>query len=253
MKPVLIVKLGATFPDLARSHGDFEDWIARRLGPDVGQVTVHDPCTAELPDPAGFSGVILTGSHAMVTEHRDWSQRTAAWIPAVIRSATPLLGICYGHQLVAHALGGSVDNNPSGRQFGTVWIDKHASAESDPLFADLPERFAAHTCHTQCVLSLPSGAICLAASPMDAHQAYRIGDRTWGVQFHPEFDEIATAAYIDHCADVLRAQGDEPARLKTSVTNTPGSESLLQRFATFAKCVQWGQVLTRAMGSGLDL
>ena len=236
MKPVLIVKLGSTFPDLARSHGDFEDWIARRLGPDIGQVTVHDPCMAELPDPARFSGVILTGSHAMVTEHRDWSQRTAAWIPAVIRSATPLLGICYGHQLVAHALGGSVGNNPCGRQFGTVSIDKHTLDESDPLFADLPECFAAHTCHTQSVRSLPPDAICLAASAMDAHQAYRIGDSTWGVQFHPEFDEIATTAYIDHCADVLRAQGDEPARLKAAVTKTPWSESLLKRFATIAAC-----------------
>ncbi|TVS12569.1 MAG: glutamine amidotransferase [Planctomycetaceae bacterium] len=178
--------------------------------------------------------MILTGSHAMVTEHQDWSQRTAAWIPAVIRSATPMLGICYGHQLVAHALGGNVGNNPRGRQFGTVPIDKLALAESALLFADLPERFAAHTCHTQCVLSLPTDAICLAASPMDAHQAYRIGDCTWGVQFHPEFDEIATTAYIDHCAEILRAQGDDPVRLSDTVTPTPWSESLLKRFATIA-------------------
>lgn len=243
MKPVLVVKLGSTFPDLARSHGDFEDWIAGRLGPDVGQVTVHDPCLAELPDPERFSGVILTGSHAMVTEHRDWSLRTAAWIPAVIRSAIPLLGICYGHQLIAHALGGCVGNNPRGRQFGTVSITKHASAETDPLFTDLPGSFAAHTCHTQCALSLPADAICLAASPMDAHQAYRIGDRTWGVQFHPEFDEIATKAYIDHCAEILRAQGDDPVRLRATVTATPWSQSLLNRFATIAARNQQGRTI----------
>ena len=234
MKSVLIVKLGSTFLDLARSHGDFEDWIARRLGLDIGQVAVHDPCEAELPDPARFSGVILTGSHAMVTEHRDWSQRTATWIPTVIRSATPILGICYGHQLIAHALGGSVGNNPRGRQFGTVSISKHALAESDPLFADLPERFAAHTCHTQCVLSLPSDATCLASSSRDAHQAYRIGDYTWGVQFHPEFDEIATTVYIDDFAKILRDQGDDPVRLIETVTPTPWSELLLKRFATIA-------------------
>ena len=234
MNPLLIVKLGSTFPGFAQSHGDFEDWIAQRTGLDGEQVAVTSPREAALPDPAPFSGIILTGSHSMVTDRQAWSEQTARWIPTVIEKRTPLLGICYGHQLIADALGGEVGPNPRGREFGTVEIAKRDAADSDPLFADLPGRFYAHVCHTQSVLQLPPGAIWLASSRLDPHHAYRVGETTWCVQFHPEFDATSTATYIDECADVLRAQGDDPCQLRATVTNTPWSESLLRRFVLFA-------------------
>ena len=233
MDLLLIVKLGSTFPAFAQSHGDFEDWIAQRTGLDSGQIVVTDPRESALPDAKRFSAVILTGSHSMVTERQAWSEQTARWIPTVIAKRTPLLGICYGHQLIAHALGGEIGPNPRGREFGTVEIIKRDAADSDPLFADLPSPFSAHVCHTQSVLRLPRGAVWLASSRLDPHHAYRFGEITWCVQFHPEFDTTAAATYIDACADVLRAQGDDPHQLRASVTNTPWSESLLKRFLLF--------------------
>jgi GMP synthase (glutamine-hydrolysing) len=62
----------------------------------------------------------------------------------------------------------------------------------------------------------------------------RIGPCCWGVQFHPEFSVAATAAYIDRCAEDLRAQGDCPAALRASLRKTPASRALLARFARLA-------------------
>ena len=165
MKPILIVKLGSTLPSLAESHGDFEDWIEARLCLPPGHVAVVDPQRAPLPEPRHFSGVILTGSHSMVTDHEPWSERTAEWIPAVMEAGTPLLGICYGHQLIAYALGGEVGPNPRGRESGTVEIMLRDEARPDPLFAGLPATFRAHASHAQSVLRLPPGATWLGFQP----------------------------------------------------------------------------------------
>jgi GMP synthase (glutamine-hydrolysing) len=234
MQSLLIVKLGSTEPALAESHGDFEDWIAARLGVDPGRIAVVDPQRASLPDPRRFAGVILTGSHSMVTDHEEWSERTADWIPAVMDAGTPLLGICYGHQLIAHALGGEVGPNPRGDECGTVPITLHDAARTDPLFAGLPATILAQTSHSQSVLQLPPGAVWLASSRHDPHHAYAVGPTTWGVQFHPEFAVAAMKAYLEEHFDQLRTQGGDPLRIRPCVAETPHAEQLLRRFAEIA-------------------
>ncbi|MEN6493956.1 MAG: glutamine amidotransferase [Thermoguttaceae bacterium] len=237
MRPLLIVKLGTTFPTLAAARGDFDDWIRRGLGLPANQVAVLDahqePC---LPDPRQFAGLALTGSHGMVTDQEAWSQRVAGWIPTILDAAVPLLGICYGHQLIAHALGGEVGWNPGGREFGTVEIHVHATARHDRLFGSLPERLTVHVCHAQSVLRLPPGATCLASNPHEPHHAFVVGQTAWGVQFHPEFDTAAVKTYVTECADLLRRDGADPDQLFRTVTDTPQSNALLRRFG--AMCTE---------------
>jgi GMP synthase (glutamine-hydrolysing) len=168
----------------------------------------------------------------MVTEHAAWSERTAAWIPTVMDANKPLLGICYGHQLIAYALGGEVGPNPRGREFGTVEIVLREAARADRLFAGLPSKILAHASHAQSVLRLPPGATWLASSDRDPHHAFAVGRSTWGVQFHPEFGEGAAKAYVDKCTDELRAQGDDPTHLRNSIAETPHAEAMLKRFAS---------------------
>ncbi len=188
----------------------------------------------ELPDPRQLSGVILTGSHAMVTDRAAWSERTEAWLRLALEVETPVLGICYGHQLLAHAAGGKVGINPRGRQFGTVEVQLLATAIGDPLLAGLPGRFSAHTSHCQSVLALPPGAIALATTARDPHHAYRLGRAAWGVQFHPEFDAQVMKTYIDEFFDQLDAEGLRPAELLRHATETPVCAGLLGRFAEIA-------------------
>src|SRR5688572_21533998 len=80
------------------------------------------------PSREGFAGTIVTGSGAMVTDRHEWSERSAQWLRDAAHDGMPLLGICYGHQLIAHALGGEVDYHPAGREMGTVQLELHPQA-----------------------------------------------------------------------------------------------------------------------------
>ncbi|MHC4458467.1 MAG: type 1 glutamine amidotransferase family protein [Planctomycetota bacterium] len=87
MQPLLIVKLGTTYPFIAKHFGDFDDWIRSNLGFNPDNIGVRKPFAGEkLPDPRNVSGVVVTGSHAMVTDQENWSEYTAAWLQKVIET-----------------------------------------------------------------------------------------------------------------------------------------------------------------------
>lgn len=230
LPPVLIIETGQPVAQLRR-RGSFAHWIrcAAGLAPDeaiVCRVADGEP----LPRMEGFGGVLVTGSPAMVTERADWSEASAHWLHAAAAKGLPVLGICFGHQLLAHAFGGRVGFNPRGREMGTVEVALEPAAAADPLFRRLPQRFAAHATHLQTVLEPPPGAVRLARSAGDEWQAFRIGDAVWGVQFHPEFGTRAMRAYIAARAGVLREEGAEPRLLHAAVRATPWARSLLPSF-----------------------
>ncbi len=177
---------------------------------------------------------MITGAHAMVTEKHDWSERTAGWIPGVIDAGVPLMGICYGHQLIAHALGGHVDYNPRGAEYGTVKIRCTAHYQENILFGHLPPQFDAFASHSQSVIERPPGAQLLAGSALEPVQACFLPPLTWGVQFHPEFNPHITAAYIRATAQKLLAAGLDPGRLVAGLRDTPFSHTIIKRFADIA-------------------
>lgn len=135
-------------PDLVARRGDFEDWIAQGLGlPQTASRVVDVTNGGKLPPPVEVNGVVISGSHAMVTEHHAWSESTAQWLRDAVQTGVPILGICYGHQLLAYALGGEVGDNPNGREFGTV--DIHLYANGDPLLTGFGSPIQTHVSHTQ--------------------------------------------------------------------------------------------------------
>jgi GMP synthase (glutamine-hydrolysing) len=145
------------------------------------------------------------------------------------------LGICYGHQLLAAAMGGRVKDNPNGRQFGTVEVSLRTAAEADPLFAGLASPCRLHVTHTQSVVSLPPRARRLASSARDPHLAFAVGECAWGVQFHPEYDRQIVCHYIEAHRHVLAAQGDDPDRLIAECADTPDGAAVLRRFAQIVR------------------
>ncbi|MBN2392830.1 MAG: glutamine amidotransferase [Anaerolineae bacterium] len=234
---LLIIKTGSSIPSLVVRRGDFEDWIAQGLGLSRAAITVVDVTKAEkLPSPDGVRGVVISGSHAMVTERQAWSEHTAEWLGSAVKAGIPILGICYGHQLLAYALGGEVGDNPNGREFGTVDIHLLADGAADggALFAGLSTPIQVHVSHTQSVLKLPEGAQVLATSAMEPHAAIAFAPRVWGVQFHPEFDADIVRTYTHTCADILHSEGQDPEQRLATCRDTLVGAALLRQFARLA-------------------
>jgi len=231
MKPVLIIKLGDTMPDLAERRGDFEDWFNSTLNAAHLDTHVVDPCRGDaLPPPVDYSGIVLTGSHSMVTDREEWSRKTTAWLPGAVQSGVPLLGVCYGHQLLAVAMGGTVDRNPRGMEMGTVEISFSRAAEKDTLLKKLPRTLLAHASHTQSVIALPPDAVLLAFNDNEPHHAFFIGACAWGIQFHPEFDADIMKTYIRTFAGPLKAEGQDVELLLQQVEDTPHGRQMMERF-----------------------
>ncbi len=237
-KPFLILETGQPVASLRR-HGRFPHWIRVAAGLAADAAVVIDVEHGQaLPSHDGFAGVLITGSGAMVTEHRDWSERSAQWLGEAAHAGMPLFGICYGHQLLAHALGGEVGDNPAGREMGTVGIDLHAHASDDPLFAGLPTQFVAQATHLQSVLRAPTGARVLAMSSQDDCHAFRWGDAAWGVQFHPEFSTTHMRGYVRAKHDALAREGRCAHRLSSTIRATPHARRVLRRFVRHAQSLQ---------------
>jgi len=219
-----------------RRHGRFPHWVRTAAGLSRDGIDVVDVQSGEaLPRHGDHAGVLVTGSGAMVSDREPWSERTADWLRDAAHDGAALLGICYGHQLLAHALGGEVGDNPRGIEMGTVELALSAEAAGDPLFSGLPERILAQSTHVQSVLRPPEGAVGLAASALDALHAFRWGDAAWGVQFHPEFSAGHMRGYVAGRAERLAAGGRDPAAIHAAVRAAPDARRVLRRFVRRAR------------------
>ncbi len=230
--PLLIMKTGQTLTSLRAGGEDFEHWIISAMGLPASVTTtvaVHED--EALPPLADIAGIVVTGSPAMLTDGAPWNDVAAAYLQEAVQRALPVLGICYGHQLLAHACGGRVDYHPAGREIGTVPLRLHHSAHGDPLLAGVPADFVAHATHSQSVLTLPADATLLASSAHDQHHCFRIGESAWGVQFHPEFTAPVMRTYVLEREAELRGEGLAPEELLSGVVETPEATQILRNFA----------------------
>lgn len=228
---IIIVKTGDTIDDLIEEHGDFEDWIAKGLAVDPEDIRVVNAVKGDpLPGPEEIKGVVIAGSHDMVTDEKAWSLEIESWVPGIIRERIPLLGICYGHQLLAKAMGGAVDFHPKGSEAGTTDLYLTEAAHDDPLFKDMPGKFKIHTSHSQSVVRLPEGAVLLGKNDFEPHHAFRFGASAWGFQFHPEYNTTIVARYVEEMAESIRETGRDENKILDEVTDTPEALAVLNRF-----------------------
>lgn len=232
MKTLLIINVGQAPEQQLKKYGDFEHWAQRAISEVNIPVTFLDGTRNALPDYDSLAGVIIMGSLSMVTEKTDWMLKLSDDIVALTEKRIPLLGICFGHQLIAQALGGAVGYNPKGLEIGTVELERLPSASNDPLFESLPANFAAQTVHFQSVQQLPPNAVCLARSDLDEHHAFRAGSCTWGVQFHPEF---TSDIMRDSVEGLKEAIVDSYTSKLEQVAETEQAKQILVRFASMCK------------------
>ncbi|MEW6742139.1 MAG: glutamine amidotransferase [Planctomycetota bacterium] len=227
---LIILKTGSTVPRVLAQRGDFEHWIAAAAQVAFERFQVIDVVRGDaLPQPSPQRPVIITGSPASVHDREPWSERAAAWLREAVAREVPVLGICYGHQLLAHALGGRVGRNPNGREVGVrrVWFE-----ESDLLFEDLSSPLEVYESHSDAVLEPPAGARVLARNDHTFVQAFAVGRHTRGVQWHPEFDAEILRGYLDErAAEIDRESGPgTAARLRAEVVELPSGRILMRNF-----------------------
>lgn len=101
LKKLLILKMGETLDSIKKDFGDFDNHILSKCNLHKDDVIIVD-CNREetLPSINQIKGIIITGSHSMVTDYEPWSVKISNWLENIIETQIPVLGICYGHQLL---------------------------------------------------------------------------------------------------------------------------------------------------------
>jgi GMP synthase (glutamine-hydrolysing) len=172
---------------LAVTHGP-------RVGPELfadviaeeGHSLVDWPITTHgAPPRDGFDAVLVFGGDQNVGEEvaHPWLREEYDALRRWVDDGTPLFGVCLGAQTLAHALGGKVRRIPGGQLAGFYDTELTAAGVADPVLGIFPQRFQALNANGF-EFSVPGTAVELARGP--GSQAFRAGERAWGVQFHPE-------------------------------------------------------------------
>ncbi|MGB8652169.1 MAG: type 1 glutamine amidotransferase [Mycobacteriales bacterium] len=138
----------------------------------------------------GYDALVVMGGpqQAWDDSTAPWLRQTKELLRAAVAQRVPVFAVCLGAQLLAEATGGRVQPGEEGPELGARFVAKRDEAAADPLFWDLPLSPVVVQWHWDAITSLPPGAALLMSSPRYPHQAFRVGDRAWGVQFHVETD-----------------------------------------------------------------
>lgn len=231
-RSVVVLIAGDPVLETRRTRGSFADLI-RDASPAFSSLDWTDRDVRELdvlPALTDALAVIVTGSASSVTEATPWMSRTAERLRELVRAEVPLLGICFGHQLMAEALGGRVTKNPRGREMGTV---RFTLSSTDPVLGERGS-WPVSASHLDSVVEVPGTAELLGFTALEPHAAVRFGPRAWGVQFHPEIDASVMRQYLDARSDALVVEGFDPAALARGVQETPQGAQVIENFLRFA-------------------
>ena len=196
-----ILETGTPPQDLGLHHGRYDAMVRTLLGPEVATRT-YDVQAGALPArPEDHPAYVITGSSAGVYDPLPWIEPLKAFIREAHGSAK-LVGICFGHQIMAEALGGRVEKSDKGWGLGLHSYEVTASAPF--MGTEAPARIAVAASHQDQVVAAPEGATVLAASAFTPHAVLLYaGGGALSMQFHPEFTRDYAAALVDLRRDRL--------------------------------------------------
>jgi GMP synthase (glutamine-hydrolysing) len=189
------------FVNASHADSDTRRNFRRELDADLVE---FDATGCDLPSGFAFDAFVVTGSRSSVYEDAAWIDETREWVRTAVDRGLPALGVCWGHQLLADALGGTVADMGE-YEIGYREVERtdvrDGEGAADPLLAGLDESFTVFTTHSDAVVDLPPGATEIARNEYGTHGFRK--DHVVGVQFHPEYDR-ATARSITAGKDELR-------------------------------------------------
>lgn len=212
---IAILETGAPPPALAAVHGDYPAMFRALLGEGFAFET-FDVRAGQAPDPDAFDAAILTGSAAGVYESDPWIADLLDWIRAA-KGRTRLVGICFGHQAMAQALGGRVEKSDRGWGVG---LHRYDVVSAEPWMVPAAATVAIPASHQDQVVDKPAGARVILKSDFTPLAGLAWDDDAISLQAHPEFTPaFATGltagrhdridpALVERAVDSLKAADD---------------------------------------------
>lgn len=218
-------------PELKVKYGDYNQMITSAIA-----TTTHDIYSAtyrvfegSFPDsPHDCDGWITTGSRHSVNDNSDWTRDLLSFVKSISKSGRPFVGICYGMQMMAKALGGIVDMTPIGWSVGVKTSRLHTGEEW--LNNTLTKKINLLVSHREQVLRLPEGARCIASSGTCTNAIIGLGSSMIGFQGHPEFSPDYARELMELRRDVIPEKTIESGlgSLTTVIDNEAIFSSIVQ-------------------------
>lgn len=218
-----VIRADQVAPDLARRHGEYPDMVRALLREAAAEVECRawDATVGELPGPSDESqGYVISGSRHSVTDDQPWIRGLEDWVRGAVAAGRKIVAICFGHQLVAQALGGGVGRSPHG---WTVGVQVCEIASPFPWADPARRRIRLIHSHQDQVLRLPPGAERVGGSELCPLAFYRIGERVMSLQGHPEFPAAYARALYERRREAL---GEE--RLAAAVASLERGDDRLE-------------------------
>jgi GMP synthase-like glutamine amidotransferase len=211
MPKITIVEAGLVPPEQRAQHGSFPQMFERLIGAadaSASAATVRLADGEALPDPTTLEAILITGSAAGVYDGFDWIAPLERFVRAAYAAKIPMVGICFGHQLIAQALGGTVRKSEKG------WgIGRHVYDVVPGNGAIDGEKIAIAASHQDQVIEPPTGATTILQSTFTPHAGILYENGTaLSVQPHPEF----TAAFAEFCCEKAGRSGAPEALVATA-------------------------------------
>lgn len=220
-----LLQCGYVRDDVAADHGDYPELFAALLADRPIELVAFDVQKGPLPSsPNDCDGWLVSGSANSTYEDLPWIQDTARFITEVIDAEVALIGICFGHQLMAQALGGTVERSERGWGVGVHTYEVTAPLPHWPTDLAPVTSLTMVASHQDQVSVLPDGAAVLASSKHCPVAAFEVNDKTVAVQGHPEFTAPLSRALIEVRRAVI---GTEAVEAGLASLDRPLDDSLV--------------------------
>ena len=211
MPRITILETGLVSAKNRELYGSYPQMFEQMIGAADASVTFNTasiPTGEPLPDVEGLEAILITGSAAGVYDAFDWIASLKGFVRTAHDNRVPMVGVCFGHQLIAQALGGTVRKSEKGWGIGRHVYDV---APGNGLIEGT--RIAVACSHQDQVITPPAGATTILSSDFTPYAGLRYaGGTTLSVQPHPEF----SVGFALACCEVVRSKGDAPESVVTS-------------------------------------
>ena len=198
-----VLQTDSVLPQFQAEHSDYPQMFQDLLvaaGVPAANITTVDVREQVLPPPQTYDAYVITGSRLSVYDDEPWIPRLAEFVGAAMSAQRCVVGICFGHQLLAHFFGGRVEAADVGWAVG---VHTNSVLHTRDWMQPPLQRFDLISSHQDQVTVLPPDARLLAQTPLCPYAAFELGQWGLAIQGHPEFSPEYAAALLNHRRELL--------------------------------------------------